>query len=363
MRPERDQIEVCVFGPGYGECTILHLGDDNWIVVDSCKNSVTKRPVSIEYFESIGVPLDHVRLVVATHWHDDHVRGLAEQLNAFSKAKFCCSGALTNKEFLATVVAYDQGHNIRGGSGVSEVLNVMEILAARSSPMRASPNRPVLTLEASNDLPKRVVCTLSPSDRQFDRFLAQLATFLPVPLETKTRMPDQAPNHLSVVIHVTIGDQAILLGADLEERGVSDLGWSAIVCDCNRPRNFAQIFKIPHHGSQNGHCDAVWTDMLVPNPVSILTPWNRSNGLPTQSDVERIVDHTHSGFCTSSLSRRPRTRAYHVEKQIRETVRRIRPVQFETGWVRLRNGGSVNPSMWCIETSDEACALSEWRAV
>jgi hypothetical protein len=26
-RPDPDQIEVCVFGPNYGECVVVHLGN------------------------------------------------------------------------------------------------------------------------------------------------------------------------------------------------------------------------------------------------------------------------------------------------------------------------------------------------
>ena len=35
------------------------------------------RPVASEYLEYIGVETDAVVLIVATHWHDDHISGLA----------------------------------------------------------------------------------------------------------------------------------------------------------------------------------------------------------------------------------------------------------------------------------------------
>lgn len=290
---------------------------------------------------------------------------MAEQLAAFQQARFCGSSALTNEEFLATVAAYDERNNIAAGSGASELARVLEILQSRapsSSPLRASPFRPVLTLRATEGLPERVVRTLSPSDKQYQLFLGQLASLLPKPLRTKIRIPDQSPNNISVALHVAIGDQqGILLGADLEERNDPELGWSAIVSDENRPNVRAQIFKMPHHGSLNGHCAAVWSVMLVSNPIAIVTPWRRNKGLPTQQDTSRIAQLTHSAFCTSSAPSQKRKRPHSVEKQIKETVGQLRPAQLKTGWVRLRTGGSANPALWSLDFSDEACPIGEYR--
>jgi hypothetical protein len=54
----------------------------------------------------------------------------------------------------------------------------------------------------------------------------------------------------------SIGDIALLLGADLEETGEEDTGWSVIVASTERPHGKASIFKIPHHGSETAHHDA-----------------------------------------------------------------------------------------------------------
>jgi glyoxylase-like metal-dependent hydrolase (beta-lactamase superfamily II) len=63
------------------------LGSGHWIIVDSCRNSRTRRPVALEYFEHIGAQADSVILIVATHWHDDHISGLAATLEACTKAR------------------------------------------------------------------------------------------------------------------------------------------------------------------------------------------------------------------------------------------------------------------------------------
>src|SRR5262249_14986688 len=53
--PAADELEVTVFGPGFGECIVAHLGHDRWIVIDSCIDSRSDKPAVLAYFEHIGV--------------------------------------------------------------------------------------------------------------------------------------------------------------------------------------------------------------------------------------------------------------------------------------------------------------------
>src|SRR5438067_455186 len=36
--PDSSELELSVFGPGRGECLVVHLGAGEWMVVDSCLN-------------------------------------------------------------------------------------------------------------------------------------------------------------------------------------------------------------------------------------------------------------------------------------------------------------------------------------
>ncbi len=368
LAPDPDQIEITVFGPGYGECIVTHIGVNKWIVVDSCIDTATGEPASIKYLSDLRVDPGAVVRVVATHWHDDHIRGMARQIEVFRNARFCTSPALTRQEFLATIISYNSRHGIVVGSGASEMCKVLDLLRVRAdttTPMRAFPGRSILTVpaaESGHGTECRVI-TLSPSDKQFERFLLDLGKMAPAPHAAKKRIPDQDPNDLSVAILISIGDQAVLLGADLEESGDHELGWSAVVRMEGRPQNAASIFKLPHHGSNNGHCQEVWEQMVVPNPIAVLTPWNKNKRLPTSDDVARILRHTHSAFLTSFRRSVPaRQRPYAVQKQIRETVGRLRAAQENMGYVRIRNGGKRNSKIWCIERSENACHLQDWRA-
>ena len=38
MYPEYSQVQMTVFGPGFGESVVVHLGSRNWTLIDSCLN-------------------------------------------------------------------------------------------------------------------------------------------------------------------------------------------------------------------------------------------------------------------------------------------------------------------------------------
>jgi metal-dependent hydrolase (beta-lactamase superfamily II) len=52
------------------------------------------------YLKRIGFnPAICVKSIIATHWHDDHIRGLAQVFRECESADFCCSDALKDSEF------------------------------------------------------------------------------------------------------------------------------------------------------------------------------------------------------------------------------------------------------------------------
>src|SRR5690348_10313352 len=118
-----DELEVSIFGPGYGESLVIHLGSDQWIIVDSCKNPSTGEIAPLAYLRRIGVdPATSVRVIVATHWHDDHVRGLSEVVRECQGARFVCASAMTLPEFVTMVTRHEiGGATTPVGSGVREM--------------------------------------------------------------------------------------------------------------------------------------------------------------------------------------------------------------------------------------------------
>lgn len=361
--PRQDQIELSVLGPGYGECCLIHVGSGKWIIIDSCLD-LDGKPAALQYLRGIGVdPANSVAWIIATHWHDDHIRGLADTLRACKTASFCSSSALGRKEFLATVAPYNERANFIGGSGISELFEVLEELntSQRCRPTRACPDRRIDRIEAV-DLAHDSKCevwTLSPSDLQFDKFLADIGSMVPQLLQTKRRLLPQKSNLLSVVTLVRIGSLGILLGADLEELGNPETGWSAIVRSKARPLIRSKIFKVPHHGSENAHCQPVWDEMLDSLPTAVTTPYQNGRVyLPRSGDTERIAKLSESFYLTSKpLATRIRRRSSVVDKMIRQ-VGTLRPIGHSMGTVRFRNGGKRAADTWHVELSEGAIRVN-----
>ncbi|MBI2412110.1 MAG: MBL fold metallo-hydrolase [Deltaproteobacteria bacterium] len=362
--PQANQIEITLIGPGYGESTLVHIGNDKWVIIDSCIDSATSEPAAISYLRSIGVnPEISVVLIIATHWHDDHVRGISKVLESCPNAIFCASSVLSKEEFLNYVLPFDEYNPIAAGSGIKELKEMFRILCNKKRhKIGAIMNRRIYYIPASDTEPECSVWTLSPSDKQVDLFLNSLAELIPEVKTTKYRVvePSDISNHLSIVTWIEVGDFAILLGGDKRETKDYDTGWSVIIKSKERPQRRACIYKVSHHGSSNAHNDGIWTEMLLSQPYALLTTYNRGRRkLPTSADVSRIETFTGNGYSTSRLStvKSKTRRSPAVEKTIKGKIR-IRSIQPRTGMIRLRQ--TINElGSWSVELSDSACKLKE----
>ena len=347
--PNRDQIEVNFFGPGYGESILLHIGSGKWIIVDSCIDTDC-RPAPLSYLGELGLnPAEVVHLIVATHWHDDHVRGIGELVKICNQADFCCANALCEKEFLTRVGAIANKSAPSAGSGMKEIHQIFSLLSERHSvPIHALSNR-LIFREGDCE-----IWSLSPSDRMFDVFLQRISSLIPQEGETGRgrRIPSISPNKVAVVLLVKIKETVILLGADLEKEG-----WLEILDNRVHPNGKASVFKIPHHGSPNAHEDRVWNEMLLSEPVAVLSPWQRGGKLPGKDDIDRILLCTPHAYATAS-GRHPgsKHRGSAVARTLRESRAKINRIGLSRGMIRLRRQlGSQ--ATWKIEVFPPACLL------
>jgi hypothetical protein len=281
------------------------------MVVDSCVTGAGT-PAALEYLESRGIaPASSVKMVVATHWHDDHIRGLDAILRACPASRFFCSDALLSEQFLTLVRVAGTHSLMRSGSGVDEFDGIIAELRrrARGSSQRlagsglqyARANRRLWRREVDG----AEVWSLSPSDAEFETSVRALGALLPIPGEiprARTRVASIRPNTTAVVLWIHVPEAEILLGADLEEDGYDDSGWSAIVGSNERPASRASFFKVAHHGSETGHHPSVWTHMLAAEPKAALTPFRRGSvSLPKPKDVSRLKELTPNLFTTCAL--------------------------------------------------------------
>ncbi|SHI15989.1 Metallo-beta-lactamase superfamily protein [Desulfofustis glycolicus DSM 9705] len=359
IRPEESEIEISIFGPGYGECVVLHLGYGRWIIIDSCVDRGKKYPEALRYLKSINVdPSKEVLAIVATHWHDDHIKGLSTIVEECKSAVFICSVAIKKKEFLELIEMNRVSAIGDNQSGISEFLSIFDILTERNKrPKFAIAERQLWT----SKLPGMSDCeiyALSPSDFEVDKAIKQLAKIIPDILSNPRRIPCPDQNDTSVVIWAKVGSENIFLfGADLEEKGNNDTGWSAIVSSGFYSTDLAYIHKIPHHGSHNAHYMPVWERMLCPNPISVLTPWTRGNNrLPSDIDLGRLSKLTSKLFITASPDtvRKRKRKDVLISRFINKYTKYIRYAEPACGHIVLRKGIKDAHSEWKVSLRDGA---------
>lgn len=298
--PSMDEVEVIVFGPGYGESIAVHIGQGSWIIVDSCIDSSTKTPVAKNYLDTIGVRPDQVKVIVVSHWHDDHTRGISDLVSYYSQARVGVSSIFNNKEGKDFLTAFS-GKITGESAGTSELFSIFFDHKKRIDHL--SQNSQILPASTNHSA---VVLALSPTSECFFQATEKILSALPTKdkLSPVREAPRFAPNNEAIVVHINIGDFAILLGSDLESESNA---WVAMVSHPNcKELKSADFYKVAHHGSITAECDEIWKHLLSVKPVSVLTPFtNGSVKLPNEIDKQRISLKSSSLHTTSNASIKP----------------------------------------------------------
>lgn len=341
LPPAGDEVEITLFGPGYGEAIAVHLGDSAWLLVDSCIDPSSKAPASAQYLDQIGIKTTQVRAIVASHWHDDHVRGFSELAAKYPDAELIISGVFQEKEARTFLSAYSGAQSADLARGAKELYSAMKLRETVYPVLNRS-----IILEASLNGRKVCVTALSPVSDAYAQFVARLASYLPRKGKSINIAPELHPNLEAVAIHIDLDNDAILLGADLEEH--NRLGWSAVVADSwSGARKPASAFKVAHHGSYTGDCPQVWATLLAQEPTACLTPFTRGNvKLPTDTDRQRIRGNTQHAFISSGSSRRPNMDSRQL-KRLNDICKNLAQVDSGFGAIRLRK--KIGTPTWGVE--------------
>jgi hypothetical protein len=286
-------------------------------------------------------PAAGVDLVVCTHWHDDHLRGIASVLAACPNARFVCSAALRETAFLELVAL---GEEIRGphGSGLREIEHVLQQVQQRRdrsepAPLTAGKAGTVLLETLIGASPVKV-SALSPSDADDQRMAQVFREHRDQLLAQQYRcsIPSLHPNLASVALLFEIGAERVLLGADMEHRNSPATGWNAILSGpaAGSP---SSLYKVAHHGSATGDTPEIWTRLLMPDCHALLAPNQRlANPLPKPADVSRILSRTNHAYATAP-AQMPRKRLEQpAERLLRSKGIEIRETPAAQGQVRGR---------------------------
>ena len=325
---------------------VVHLGLGEWVIADSCVDPDSGQAVALRYLEGLGVDISEaVKLVVVTHWHDDHIRGISQVVKAAEDASFVCSRH--DHSVLLRAIAASREQNLPGRSGLDELSSALEVLQARRDKrQRAESVGPTWAAEGQllfqSTEPGRdraAVTALSPSEGTENLTLHELAAFLPEKNKTQRRAVALTPNQRSIVLLVTVGSLSVLLGGDLEESANPAVGWQAVVASRVRPEaDPARIFKVPHHGSENADNTSVWSQLLETGPIALIAPFSGGQKpLPSPGDVARLSARTDRLYCTAPPTGwKPARRDPTVERTIREVASARRTISREVGHIRVR---------------------------
>jgi hypothetical protein len=336
--PPPDVVEVSVFGRGVGECVVIHVGHGDWIVVDSCLDD-EKSPVATSYLDALGVdPAAAIKLIVVSHWHDDHTAGITELARRALAAKVVASAAFTSEEFKLLLAASEKP--FMQPSGVDELLRLVALLRDRNTGGTSGIAWALADRLLFGTTGARVV-SLSPSDATLERAHREIGELLPRAGQPRRRAVAHRVNELCVVLAVDALGTSILLGADLEGNRPG-AGWHAVVSQSVSARTRAHVYKAAHHGADNGDHAGIWSDLLVPSPHVVLTPYAAGRRpRPTSEDVERLLTQTNELYRAGPpRGRRSKERSAAVQKMIRRVAPDLHVLEGRIGHVRVRAQGT-----------------------
>lgn len=358
--PADDELEVSLFGPGFGESLVVHVGSGTWLIIDSCIDATNGVPAPLYYLNQMQVdPASAVKSVVVTHWHDDHIRGMGKILRACSGARVCIPSALHTVDFVRAIVTLEGAFSGVVSSGVAEINEVFRSAQMKAGPVVATENTIIWSAKGSlmahaADVELRA---LSPSGTQGLAMLTRVASMVRGSNGSNLgRAPRSGSNDLAIASWLCCGEHTLLFGADLEVHANPACGWGAIRAIANQlPGGKADVFKVPHHGSSTGDDPKVWADMLAHDPIAILTPWTRGTGLPQPSDLDRIRNNTRQGHITN-MGRMANVakRDPAVEKTLKENGIDLLSCEGLMGHIRLRKKPN---SGWTVEHFGAAVKL------
>lgn len=352
--PEKDQIEVTVFGPGYGESILIHIPSLGWGIVDSCCYTFK----DINYV----LPLEYLRIfnvkklcfAIISHPHADHYKGMLNILQEFKTniEKICLysgNGTRELKQYLSEKEGLlgDRQRDIRELGTLFKYINVLKEKGVKLFKLSEMTNIvPDSEIQLDNHRKFRVnIIALSPSGASVDKYENILKTIISKVLQNRdidllVNFDDRNHNLISSAILLQIGNANIILGSDLEIGDSEQEGWRG-VCSLWTTLS-AHLLKVSHHGSENAHYDDAWrAHSSLSQPTSIVTSFNKTPKLPTENDISRIKRNSIKLGITSvtQLQRADQFYSREVSRLMRSNMRKNWPISWgegRPGFARIR---------------------------
>lgn len=347
--PNADEAEVTLIGgtDGFGESVVLHLGNNNWAIIDCCIDPETKECLPILYLQKMGVDVKtQVKYVVCTHWHKDHIAGLSQLIKACGKDTILALSCAEDRQKFVYEFASDFDYTGRAGV-LNELKKTLEEVKDKGIAIKRVEQDKLIFSSGCT-----LAFALSPSEGEVRRFENEIAQAMARShkfiqavkekgksindvVEDATEIEDAffksvenlidekdvvderlqetigdliqfkdankvSKNDRCVAMLVSFGNHHIILGADLE---VSELdnGWhSASKSECLKDK-MANLLKIPHHGSETGYLKDFLIGFIKPGAIAKMSSWVLgAKMLPKADMVRKYFEHTSNLYITTT---------------------------------------------------------------
>lgn len=343
-RAEKDTIQILFFGKGYGESILVHLGYDKYILIDSFIDTETKNPVALDYLTHVGLNANAIVGIICTHWDDDHIKGISNIIeNINNLIDVYIPMAFSKRDSRLFIEYVNKNKKPNRLNSTSELNMLFELKEKSKIKIRFAKENVFMFSQILKTINKEEnsIIALSPSDETILQFLNSVFS----EVDTKNEFHPHRKNYISnnnvsVVTLITNIVKGILLGADLEN---TNNAWDYIA-DNYHYETKCDVFKIPHHGSENAHNPKVWNSM-VENPISIITRFNRNKILPTDSQIDIIKNLSESLFVIGKKTKNRDVENIELGVQsltTEEMLGELKPVDTKIGMVSL----SLNHGKW-----------------
>lgn len=256
-------------GPHRGESVVIHFGNGEWAIIDSCMMDNDPLPLPLQYLHDIGVSDDDVKIVVCTHWHGDHTKGLSRILKDCKKAEFYIAAIGEFKDFVNYVLDIN-ALQIYPSCAWTEFKDCLNELKPRLPHFLFHDQ-----LFYSKEENTINMYSLAPSDEmviKFDSLLVNVNREEPKVEDVE----NLDANMCSLAIALKYKDVRVLICGDLETNtekkepldcsdkcqeckfiGLCNVVNEGLVYSNYKPFDFVQI---AHHGSVTGYCPRLWNN-------------------------------------------------------------------------------------------------------
>lgn len=353
-RPATTTFELSIFGAGVGEALVLHIGDNEWLLVDSCINHGRGLPAGVAYLDDLCVAAEAVRAVVVTHWHEDHVAGIDGVMKKYPGAAVHLPASFHSSHLYKLVRAGAERDTLgtdalQTSKSFSRAVNVL-IQQGRTFAVAPTQIDRVIRSKVIAGIGQMSVTALSPSDFASMTALQQFADFVQRDLPLRRRPVASDPNHSAIALWVRWGDHRILLGSDLLDLPNKSLGWSAALGAqvLSSESEKAIVVKVAHHGSANGHSAVFWNKHVNASAAGLTTYAAGKSPPPQAGDIDRLKRCCSQVLCAPAPSAPRALKAKSISKfherqgiAVTQRVRRFGQIR-----IRLDASGTLSTSCY-----------------